>query len=49
MRKNTVNTPRAPIPDESLDLWMHAVALLIARRQMRGRWKSAGRSLATSV
>ena len=46
VRKNTANSPCAPIPTESLDLWMHAVALVILRRQMRGRWKSDSRSRA---
>lgn len=47
MKKNTSNSSRAPIPNETLDLWMEAVALVILRRQMRGRWTSSSRSLAT--
>lgn len=47
MKKNTSNSSRAPIPNETLDLWMEAVALVILRRQMRGRWTSSSRTLAT--
>jgi len=47
VKKNTSNSSRAPVPNETLDLWMHAVALVILRRQMRGRWTSSSRALAT--
>ena len=49
MKKNTSNSPRAPRPDETLDLWMQAVALVILRRQMRGRWTSDSRPLAATA
>jgi hypothetical protein len=49
MKKNTSNGSRTPIPDETLDLWMHAVALVILRRQMRGRWTSGSRPLAATA
>ena len=40
MKKNTSKSPCAPIPNETLERWMEAVALVILRRQMRGRWKT---------
>jgi hypothetical protein len=49
VKKNTSNSSRTPTPDETLDLWMHAVALVILRRQMRGRWTSGGRPLAATA
>jgi hypothetical protein len=49
VKKNTSNSPRAALPDETLDLWMHAVALVILRRQMRGRWTSGSRPLAATA
>ncbi len=49
MKKNTSNNPGTPIPNESLDRWMEAVALVILRRQMRGRWTSSSRSLAATA
>jgi hypothetical protein len=49
VKKNTSNGSRAPIPNETLDLWMHAVALVILRRQMRGRWTSGSRPLAATA
>ncbi len=49
MKKNTANSPRTPRPNETLDLWMEAVALVILRRQMRGRWTSGGRALGVAA
>jgi hypothetical protein len=49
VKKNTSNSPCRPIPNETLELWMEAVALVILRRQMRGRWKSSTRSLAATA
>jgi hypothetical protein len=49
VKKNTSNRARPSIPNETLELWMEAVALVILRRQMRGRWTSSSRSLATTA
>jgi hypothetical protein len=39
-RKNNSVQPYSPKSSESLDHWMHAVAFVIVRRQMRKKWKS---------
>jgi len=49
VKKNTSNSARTPTPNETLELWMEAVALVILRRQMRGRWTSCSRPLAAAA
>ena len=38
LRKNNTAARSNPKSSQSLDDWMYAVALIILRRQMRGKW-----------
>jgi hypothetical protein len=44
MRKNTRSQWHERNASEQLDNWLHALAFVISRRQMRGRWMGRLRS-----
>jgi hypothetical protein len=40
MQKETSSSQRVPLPSAGSERLLHAVALLVARRQMKARWSS---------
>jgi hypothetical protein len=41
--------PRTAPPTEVIDNLLHAIALVMLRRQMKGKWTSLNRTLTTTV
>jgi len=40
MRQETNSNPRVPLPSAGSERLLHAIALVVARRQMKARWSS---------
>jgi hypothetical protein len=49
LKKNSTLDQSAPVTQESLDKLMHAVALVILRRQMKSRWTTSRRTFAATL